>query len=119
MNFHNNNKNIYVGNLSPEMTEDELREEFIVFGEVVSVIIIDDKYIGSGQQRRYAYVEMASASEREIAISNLEGKRMKDTIVNVIKALPLSKKHGLDSLNIRSNSRFDKKKEDKQLMEHL
>ena len=82
--------NIYVGNLPLEMTEDELREEFIVFGEVVSVNIIDDKCIGSGQQRRYAYVEMASRSEGEMAIANLEGKKMRNTIVDIIRALPLS-----------------------------
>ena len=85
--------NIYVGNLSREMTEDELRKEFAEFGEVVSVTIIDDKHIGSGQQRRYAYVEMSSRTEGEIAIANLEGKKMKSTAVNVIRALPLSSKH--------------------------
>jgi len=85
--------NIYIGNLPLEMTEDELRKEFIVFGEVVSVTIIDDSNIGSGQQRRYAYVEMASRSEGETAIANLEGKLMSNTVVNVIRALPLSNKH--------------------------
>jgi cold-inducible RNA-binding protein len=108
------NINIYVGNLSLQMTEDELRNEFTVFGEVVSVTIIDDKYAGSGQQRRYAYVEMASRSEGETAIANLEGKRMGNVIVNVIKALPLSNKHvnkhGAGSLNIRGNSRFSKER---------
>jgi RNA recognition motif-containing protein len=103
------NINIYVGNLPPEMTEDELHEEFTVFGEVVSVTIIDDKYIGSGQQRRYAYVEMASRSEGETAIANLEGKRMRNTIVNIIRALPLSNRQGAGSLNIRSNGQFNKK----------
>ncbi len=103
------NINIYVGNLPLEMTEDELRKEFLVFGEVVSVTIIDDKYIGSGQQRRYAYVEMASRSEGETAIANLEGKRMRNTTVNIIRALPLSNSHGAGSLNIRGNSRFSKK----------
>jgi RNA recognition motif-containing protein len=103
------NINIYVGNLPLEMTEDELRREFIVFGEVVSVTIIDDKYIGSGQQRRYAYVEMASRTEGENAIANLEGKRMRNTIVNVIKALPLSNSNGAGSLNIRGNRQFNKR----------
>jgi len=91
--MHANNINIYVGNLPLEMTEDELRKEFIVFGVVVSVTIIDDKYIGSGQQRRYAYVEMASRSEGETAIANLEGKMMSNMVVNIIRALPLSNKH--------------------------
>ena len=43
--------NIYVGNLSLEVTEEELRQEFITFGEVISVTIMNDKYIGSGQSR--------------------------------------------------------------------
>jgi RNA recognition motif-containing protein len=78
---------IYVGNLSLETTEDELRNEFIVFGEVESVTIIDDEGTGSGQQRRYAYVEMASRSEGETAISKLEGKRMGDSIIHIIRSL--------------------------------
>lgn len=87
------NFNIYISNLSFCMTEDELRQEFILFGDVVSVNIIDDKHIGSGQQRRYAYVEMALKSEGETAIASLEGKRIGNKIVNVIKALPLSNKN--------------------------
>ena len=48
--------NIYVGNLSLETTEEELREEFTEFGEVTSVIIMNDKYIGSGQPRGYGSI---------------------------------------------------------------
>ena len=69
--------NIYVGNLSLDVTEGELRMEFMAFGEVVSVTIMDDRYIGSGQPRGYAFVEMASKSGGETAISNLAGKRLK------------------------------------------
>jgi len=52
-----------VGDLSLEVTEDELRQVFIIFGEVTSVIAMDDKYIGSSQPRGYDYVQMASKSE--------------------------------------------------------
>jgi len=45
--------NIYMGNLSLETTEDELRKEFTEFGGVLSVTIMNDKYIGSGQPRGY------------------------------------------------------------------
>ena len=41
--------NIYIGNLALEVTEGELRQEFMAFGEVITVIIMNDKYIGSGQ----------------------------------------------------------------------
>jgi len=57
------NMNIYVGNLPLEVTEDELRQEFMAFGEVISAIIMNDKYIGSGQQRGYGFVEMPSQSK--------------------------------------------------------
>jgi len=102
-----NNFNIYVGNLSIEITEDELRSEFTEFGEVVSVNIIDEKHIGSGQQRRYAYVEMASKDDGEIAIVNLEGKKIRNKVLNVIRALPLSSKYGKGFNNNRSNRRFN------------
>ena len=103
--------NIYVGNLSLETTEDELRKEFTEFGEVISVTIMSDKYIGSGQPRGYGYVEMASKSEGATAIANLEGKKLRDRVVNVVEALPLSDKNRMLSFNIRSNSRLSKKRE--------
>ena len=102
--------NIYVGNLSLETTEDELRKEFIEFGEVISVTIMNDKYIGSGQPRGYGFVEMASKSEGATAIANLEGKKLRNRVVNVVEALPLSDKGGEISLKIRS-SRPNKKRE--------
>ncbi len=103
--------NIYVGNLSLEMTGDELRQEFAEFGEVTSVTIMDDKYIGSGQPRGYGYVEMASKSEGTTAISSLAGKKMRDRVVTVIEALPLSGKDGMLSFNIKNNNRLNKKRE--------
>jgi len=103
--------NIYVGNLSLETTEDELRKEFTEFGEVISVTIMNDKYIGSGQPRGYGYVEMASKSEGSTAITNIEGKKLRNRVVNVVEALPLSNKSGTVSLNIKSSNRFNKKRE--------
>ncbi|HEY78275.1 MAG TPA: RNA-binding protein [Dehalococcoidia bacterium] len=82
--------NIYVGNLSLEVTEEELRREFMAFGEVTSVIIMNDKYIGSGQRRGYGFVEMASNAEGEAAISALDGKTLRHMTINVVQALPLS-----------------------------
>jgi RNA recognition motif-containing protein len=84
--------NIYVGNLSLEVTEEELRREFMAFGEVLFVTIMNDKYIGSGQLKGYGFVEMASKSEGEAAITSLNGKRLRDRVIDVIKALPLSNK---------------------------
>ena len=89
--------NIYVGNLSPQVTEEELRREFVAFGEVVSVTIMNDKYIGSGQQRGYGFVEMPSQSEGKAAVTALNDKTLKRMTINVIEALPLSDKKGIGS----------------------
>ena len=82
--------NIYVGNLSLEVTETELRRVFMAFGEVLSVIIMNDKYIGSGQLHGYGFVEMTSKSQGEAAIANLNEKTLKHMAINVVEALPLS-----------------------------
>ena len=103
--------NIYVGNLSLEMTEDELRKEFTAFGEVISVIIMNDKYIGSGQSRGYGFVEMTSKSEGAVAIANLKGKRLRNRVVDVVEALPLSDKRSIEPLDIRSNNRSNRSRQ--------
>jgi RNA recognition motif-containing protein len=97
--------NIYVGNLSLEVTEDELRREFMAYGEVTSVTIMNDKYIGSGQPRGYGYVEMSSKTEGTAAMANLQGKRLKDRAVRVIEALPLSDKRHAAPLNVKEKVR--------------
>ena len=83
--------NIYVGNLSLEVTEDELRREFVAFGEVVSITIMNDKCTGSGQSRGYGFVQMPSQSEGQTAITALNGKSLRDRTIDVIRALHLSK----------------------------
>jgi len=91
--------NIYVGNLSLEVTEGELQREFMAFGEVLSVTIMNDKYIGSGQPRGYGYVKMPSQSEGKAAIDALNGKALRHMAINLVEALPLSDKKG-DDLHI-------------------
>jgi RNA recognition motif-containing protein len=86
--------NIYVGNLPLEVTEDELRREFMAYGEVVSAIIMNDKYIGSGQSRGYAFVEMSSQSEGKAAITGLNDKTLGHMTISVVGALPLSDNKG-------------------------
>ena len=77
---------IYVGNLSYEVTEEDLRQEFGAFGEVTSANIITDKY--SGRPKGFGFVEMASKSEAEAAIAGLNGKTLKDRTVVVNEARP-------------------------------
>ena len=98
--------NIYVGNLSLEVTEEELRREFMAFGEVISVIIMSDKYIGSGQLRGYGFIEMASKAEGEAAIANLNEKTLKHMTINVVEALPLSDHKDRGFLYSRRPSHF-------------
>ena len=80
------NMNIYVGNLSLEVTEEELRREFMAFGEVTSVSIITDKI--SGRPKGFGFVEMASKSEGEAAITGLNGKTIKERTIVVNEARP-------------------------------
>jgi RNA recognition motif-containing protein len=110
--------NIYVGNLSLEMTEDELRKEFTEFGEVVSVTIMNHKYIGSGQPRGYGYVEMPSKSEGTTAIANMAGKKLKNRVVYAVQALPLSNKDGAATSRTRNNnlSNIEEEKEKYQMI---
>jgi len=77
---------IYVGNLSYEVTEEELRQEFMAFGEVESVSIITDKY--SGRPKGFGFVEMQSDSEAQAAITALNGKSLKDRTLTVNTARP-------------------------------
>jgi len=79
---------IYVGNLSYDVTEEELRGDFASFGKVESVDIPTDKY--SGRARGFAFVEMPSVSEGQAAIAALNGKMVKDRTLTVNAARPRS-----------------------------
>ena len=83
---------IYVGNLSFDMTEDELREEFAAFGEVESVAVPTDRY--SGRPRGFAFVEMPTVSEGQAAIAALNGKTIKERTLKVDAAKPRSDDRG-------------------------
>jgi len=96
--------NIYVGNLSAEVTEDELRQEFIAFGQVTSVSIIKDKY--SGRSRGFAFVEMPVVSEGQAAVAGLKGRILRDRALNVNEARPRSDKGGGGSYGDRRGDRF-------------
>jgi RNA recognition motif-containing protein len=78
--------NIYVGGLSYDATEADLREAFEAFGTVASVNIIKDQF--SGQSRGFGFVEMPTASEAQAAISGLNGKEVRGRTLNVNEARP-------------------------------
>jgi len=78
--------NIYIGNLSREVTEDELRKAFEAFGQVSTVNIIKDRY--SGESRGFAFVEMATKTEAQAAITGLNGTSLKERTLSVSEARP-------------------------------
>jgi len=80
--------NIYVGNLSIEATDEDVREAFKAFGQVTSVNIIKDRY--SGQSRGFGFVEMPAKTEGQAAISGLNGKDLKGKALSVNEARPRS-----------------------------
>ena len=77
---------IYVGNLSYEVTEDELAAEFGVYGKVDSVAVPSDKF--SGRPRGFAFVEMSTKTEAEAAIAGLNGKSLKERTIVVNESKP-------------------------------
>jgi len=80
--------NIYVGNLSYEVTEEDLRLAFEPFGQVESATIIKDKY--SGESKGFGFVEMPAKAEAQSAIDGLNGKELKGRALNVNEARPRS-----------------------------
>jgi RNA recognition motif-containing protein len=77
---------IYVGNLSYQTTEDELKTTFEQFGQVASVRIVKDKF--SGDSKGYGFVEMGSKEEASAAITGLDGKELNGRTLKVNEARP-------------------------------
>jgi cold-inducible RNA-binding protein len=77
---------IYVGNLSYQATEDELRELFEPYGEVAEVNVITDR--DTGRSRGFAFVEMPNAQEGSAAIEALDGKETGGRNLRVNEAQP-------------------------------
>ena len=96
---------IYVGNLSFDTTEEELRQEFASFGEVTSISIPTDRY--SGRPRGFAFVEMSSVAEGQAAITALNGKTLKERTLTVDAARPRSDNRGGGSYGDRRGGGFD------------
>ena len=78
--------NIYVGNLSNTVVENDLREAFQAFGEVAKTAVIKDKF--SGESRGFGFVEMPNREEGTKAISLMNGKDMKGRTAKVNEAKP-------------------------------
>lgn len=84
--------NIYVGNLSFQTTEDDLRAAFSAFGKVDAVRVITDRY--SGRSKGFGFVEMSNNTEAEAAIQALNGKDLQGRALTVNEARPREQKSG-------------------------
>jgi len=84
--------NIYVGNLSYQTSEDELRQAFGAYGEVSSVAIIKDKF--TQQSKGFGFVEMANNDEAKAAIAGLNGSDIKGRHITVNEARPREDRGG-------------------------
>ena len=84
--------NIYVGNLSYEMSEEDLKEAFEVFGEVETVKVIKDNY--SGRSKGFGFVEMPDNAEAQSAIDDLNDKELKGRTLKINKARPRTENRG-------------------------
>lgn len=85
-------KNIFVGNLSFNTGEDELRQVFEGYGQVDRVSILTDRE--TGRSRGFGFVEMASDEDGEKAIAALNGSQIGGRTINVNEARPKSDRGG-------------------------
>jgi len=83
--------NIYVGNLSYQADEDDLKQAFESFGQVTSTTIIKDRY--SRESKGFGFVEMPSKAEAQSAINVLNGESLKGKRLNVNEARPRMYNH--------------------------
>jgi RNA recognition motif-containing protein len=85
-------KNIFVGNLSFNTSEDELRQVFEAYGQVDRVSILTDRE--TGRSRGFAFVEMTNTEEGEKAIAGLNGSQLGGRTINVNEARPKGERAG-------------------------
>jgi RNA recognition motif-containing protein len=79
-------KNIYVGNLDFQSTEEEIRSAFEVYGQVDKVSLVTDR--DTGQRRGFGFVEMANDAEGDKAIAGLNGASFGARTLTVSEARP-------------------------------
>ncbi len=84
--------NIFVGNLSHDVTEDDLLKAFGAYGKVDRVSILKDKF--SGEPRGFGFVEMPAKAEAQAAINALNQTDLKGRALNVNEARPKTERPG-------------------------
>ena len=86
---------LYVGNLSYDTSEEDLRKSFEEFGTVESVAVVTDKY--TGQSRGFAFVEMSTKEQAQAAKSGLNGAQLGERALKVDEASPRPDRGSRDS----------------------
>ena len=76
--------NIYVGRISSQLTEKEIKEAFAAYGQISSIELIKDRH--TDKLRGFGYVEMPEKTEAEAAIAGLNGKKFKGKKLTVKEA---------------------------------
>ena len=84
--------NIYVGNLSYEVTEEDLKEAFEIFGEIENIKVLKDNY--TGRSKGFGFVEMSNDADAQSAINSLNDKELKGRALKVNTARPRTEKRG-------------------------
>ena len=85
-------KNLFVGNMSFQTTESELRSLFEPFGDLTRVNVVTDR--DTGQARGFGFVEMSNDDEATKAIAALNGKEVGGRALNVNEARPKTERSG-------------------------
>lgn len=83
---------IFVGNLSRDVSDQDLQEAFESFGSVDSATVVKDKF--TGESRGFGFVEMPAQAEAQAAISGMNGKDLKGRAINVNEARPREDRGG-------------------------
>jgi cold-inducible RNA-binding protein len=85
-------KKLYVGNLSYNMTEEDLKNVFTSIGDVQSVKIITDA--ATGRSKGFGFVEMTNDEDADKAITTVNGTTVMDRAINVSEARPQTERGG-------------------------
>ena len=98
------NKNLYVGNLSQKVTDDDLRKNFSEAGAVASASVIKDKF--SGVSRGFGFVEMETEEGAQEAINKFNNGDLDGKTITVSEARPKTESRGPRRDNDRSGGGF-------------
>ena len=85
-------KNVFVGNMSFQTTESELRSLFEPFGEITRIQLMTDR--DTGRARGFGFVDMANDEEAAKAIAAFNGKEVGGRALNVNEARPKTERSG-------------------------